>query len=156
MVWRADSTEARDQWHFKHIKQKKKFIWTTCANVKNTKKLAKKPPMNIKEKVLSVWHSSTFLGGIKYWLFLQRSYRQCLQAKHHEKKTPWVGKLFLKSRRRGVWLHKNSNLNRNAYDLKGFMWSHRSTTVFISPNQFALKQARLVFFSRWTFSSFCF
>ena len=53
--------------------------------------------------------------------------------------TPWVGKLFLKSRRRGVWRHKNSNLDRNAYDLKGFMWIHRSITVLISPNQFALR-----------------
>ena len=45
--------------------------------------------------------------------------------------------IALKKLYRGVRRHKNSNLDRNAYDLEGFMWSHWSITVLISPNQLA-------------------
>ena len=41
MVWRADSTEARDQWHFKHIKQKKNLFGPHVQMLRIQKNLQK-------------------------------------------------------------------------------------------------------------------
>lgn len=113
-------------------------IGTTCVNnIKNTKKTWKKRT-NIKESAFRM----TFVD-VPWWHKIL-TFLAAELPPMPPSETPWVGKVCPRLHERGMWRHKNSNLDRNVHDLEGFMWSQPSITVVISPNQFALKQANFL------------